>query len=57
MCGVFFRHMGNFDTRKADNSLINLFGGVEKPKNKEVIKAMKEMPPEKIAAFLSATKK
>lgn len=49
--------MGNFDTRKADNSLINLFGGVEKPKNKEVIKAMKEMPPEKIAAFLSATKK
>lgn len=51
--------MGNFDTRKADNALINLFRGVEKPKNKneEVIKAMKEMPPEKIAAFLSATKK
>ncbi|MCM1070295.1 MAG: hypothetical protein NC391_01470 [Alistipes timonensis] len=51
--------MGNFDTRKADNAFINLFGGVEKPKTKkeELIKAMKEMPPEKIAAILSATKK
>jgi site-specific recombinase XerD len=53
------RYMGNFDTQKTDNALINLFGGVEKPKDKkgEVIEALKGMSPEEIAAILSAIKK
>ena len=53
------RYMGNFDTQKTDNALINLFGEVEKPKDKkeEVIEALKGMSPEEIAAILSAIKK
>lgn len=48
--------MGNFDTQKTDNALINLFGGAEKPKDKkeEVIESLKGMSPEDIAAILSA---
>ena len=53
------RYMGNFDTQKTDNALINLFGGVEKPKDKkeEVIEALKGMSPEDVAAILSAIQK
>ena len=50
------RYMGNFDTQKTDNALINLFESVEKPKDKKekVIEALKGMSPEEIAAILSA---
>ncbi len=51
--------MGNFDTQKTDDAFVNLFGGVEKPKDKkeEVIEVLKGMSPEEIAAILSAIKK
>lgn len=53
------RYMGNFDTQKTDDAFVNLFGGVEKPKDKkeEVIEVLKGMSPEEIAAILSAIKK
>lgn len=51
--------MGNFDTLKTNNALINLFGTVEKPKDKkeEVIESLKGMSPEDIASILSAIQK
>lgn len=51
--------MGNFDTQKTDNPHINLFGTVEKPKDKKeaVIEALKGMSPKDIASTLSAIQK
>lgn len=53
------RYMGNFNTQKTGNALINLFGGVEKPKDKkeEIIETLNGMPPEEIVAILSAIQK
>lgn len=51
--------MDIFNTQKTDNAHINLFGTVEKSKDKkeEVIEALKGMSPEDIASILSAIQK
>lgn len=51
--------MGNFDTQRTDNALINLFGNVGKPKDKkeEIIDLLKGMSPEEIAVIMQAINK
>ncbi|MDE7418713.1 MAG: tyrosine-type recombinase/integrase [Muribaculaceae bacterium] len=53
------RYMGNFDTQRTDNALINLFGNVGKPtdKKEEVLEMLKGMSPEEIAAIMQAINK
>lgn len=51
--------MGNFDTQRTDNALINLFGNIgrQKDKKEEVLDMLKGMSPEEIAAIMQAINK
>ena len=57
------RYMGNFDTKKTDNALINLFGSLgasmeaEKDKKKEILEMMKNLSQEDLDAILKEVKK